>query len=228
MHFIRFSAAMLAGVCACTTACTMISPVELRDMRRDIQDLRAEVTQLKQTMDENDRQLFYRLSAIQDKVPARSENIAAASAAPSPALPTAAVMPAPAPAAPVSNPEADQIFHQASQAWTDTKYDEAQKYFQEFIAKFPADSRAPEAQLQIGLADYNKADYANALRSFQEVIQRYPGSSSEPEAAAQMGYSYIGLNQMAEARTALEQVLERYPNYEQIEKVKEVLAGMTP
>lgn len=221
---LTFSFLALALLASCT-------PIAQQNRRLNLGEARELNREIDRLTREN-QTLHYDISILKDRLDAQEQalgnvmqNVPPANTYQATPPPSPAPIPAPAAA---GDPAADQLYHQATQAWADTKNDEARALFQEFQQRFPQDPRAPEALLNVGLSYYEKGDYASALRVYQQILATYPGFNREAEAAAQMGYSYIGLQQLGQARQTLEQVVVKYPNYELIDKVKQVLATLPP
>lgn len=64
--------------------------------------------------------------------------------------------------------------------------DLAMEQFKAFLKKKPRDSRVPDAEFQIGLCYYAKADNNTAIAIFKQLRQRYPNSQAAKAAYGQL------------------------------------------
>lgn len=91
-------------------------------------------------------------------------------------------------------------------------YDLAVSEFRDYLQKFPNDTRAPEAQLNLGEAFYNQKKYDQAVVEYDLLLQKYANSDKTRTALYKKGLALIELNQPQQARTILQKVVTDYPN----------------
>ena len=65
------------------------------------------------------------------------------------------------------------------------QYDLAAQAFKKFLATYPKDDLAPDAQYWLGESLFARGDYASAAQEFKAGFQTYPKSKRAPELAAQ-------------------------------------------
>jgi tol-pal system protein YbgF len=91
-------------------------------------------------------------------------------------------------------------------------YDLAVSELRDYLQKFPNDTRAPEAQLNVGEAFYNQKKYDQAIVEYDLLLQKYPNSDKTRTALYKKGLALIELNQPQNARAILQRVVTEYPN----------------
>jgi tol-pal system protein YbgF len=112
-------------------------------------------------------------------------------------------------AEPLDGPE--DVMRNATLDMVAGNYDLAVGGYQEFLAKFPNDSRAPEAQLGIGDAYYNQKKFEAAVIEYDLFLQNYPESDRTKSALYKKGLALAEYNP-AQAITTLQKVVKDYPN----------------
>jgi tol-pal system protein YbgF len=88
-------------------------------------------------------------------------------------------------------------------------YDLAISGFQEFLAKFPDDPRAPEAQLSIGDAYYYQKKFEQAVIEYDLFLQKYPQSDRTGTALYKKGLALAEYDR-AQAIPILQKVAKDY------------------
>jgi tol-pal system protein YbgF len=94
------------------------------------------------------------------------------------------------------------------------KHEEAVTALRGFIAKYPRNDYADNAQYWLGESFYARKDFQKALGEFRGVIETYPRGNKVPDALLKVGYCYHALGQNEKARAVLEQVVSLYPKTE--------------
>ena len=80
-----------------------------------------------------------------------------------------------------------------------------------FIQRFPADPRAAQAYLAIGMSFVQESKYPNAAAEFQKVLTVYPSAPEVPEAMWQLSLAFVQLHFCTDARSLLGDLVKRYP-----------------
>jgi tol-pal system protein YbgF len=111
--------------------------------------------------------------------------------------------------APTGNPQAD--YDTAYRLITAGRYDVAETAFRQFLAAYPTDAQAPDAQYWLGESLYSRGDYRGAGQQFQAVFQKYPKSKRAPDALLKLGLSLAGLGQTGDACKMYALDLKQYP-----------------
>ncbi len=91
-------------------------------------------------------------------------------------------------------------------------YPGAETAFREFLAAFPADARAPDAQFWIGESYFARGLYREAADEFLAGFNSYPASAKGPDTLLKLGLSLAGLGEREAACSTYATVLKRYPD----------------
>lgn len=91
-------------------------------------------------------------------------------------------------------------------------YGGAAQAFEAFLAQYPQDPLAPNAQYWLGESYYARQDYAQAARVFAEAYRKYPKSSKTPDNLLKLALSLAGQGQKDDACVALGQLRSEYPD----------------
>jgi TolA-binding protein len=114
--------------------------------------------------------------------------------------------------APALRDDKDQLWTQAGQRLSSGQRDEGRRFYRVFIQRFPADPRAPQAYLAIGMSFVQESKYPNAAAEFQKILDTYPKSPEVPEAMWQLARSFVELHFCTDARSLLNDLMKRYPH----------------
>ncbi len=90
-------------------------------------------------------------------------------------------------------------------------YDVAENSFQLFLANYPGDPLAPDAQYWIGESLYQRGDYRGAADAFLTGYQQYPKSGKAPDMLLKLSLSLVGLGQRDAACGTYAEILKKYP-----------------
>ena len=157
-----------------------------------------------------------------------SLSVAGQAAAPAPA-PAAAAAPPPAKIvtsiAPAGDPRS--AYEGAYQKILTGDYEVAEKGLRDFLAAYPSDKLAGDAQYWLGESYYARALYREAAASFLSGYKTYPKSARAAETLLKLGLSLKGLGQREEACNTFAEVLKRYPKSSNamIQRVKAEQSG---
>lgn len=177
----------------------------LDSIESQVRDLRGQVQELAHEIDESnsrERNLYQdldrRLRALETATPGVTPggtSSAAGGQAP------------PGPAQQSARETYDHAFNLLQQG----NYDQAEKAFGDFLAKYPSGPLTDNAYYWLGETRYVSRDFKSAIDAFQKVVNDFPQSQKVPGALLKMGYSYDELSQWNDARQALEKVVQSYP-----------------
>ena len=210
--------------------------------------LEGSIQQINNRLDEQDYaigQMRQQLDLMKGDIEARFKEIGAGTKAPqvnpmpvpadtSPAAPQASNLSVPAAdpnaeAAPPATVDAGAVqdlptdnaaalYDAAFQALREQKYDRAEQGFKSFMAKFPNDQLAGNAQYWLGETYYVRGNYAEAAKSFAQGYQKYPKSSKAPDNLLKLGLSLSQQNKKQEACITLQQLGKQYNNAAEVIK----------
>jgi TolA-binding protein len=113
--------------------------------------------------------------------------------------------------APTMPDDKDQLWTQAGQRLTGGQRDDGRRFYRVFIQRFPADPRAPQAYLAIGMSFVQETKYPNAAAEFQKVLDSYPKAPEVPEAMWQLSRAFVELHFCTDARSLLTDLIKRFP-----------------
>jgi TolA-binding protein len=113
--------------------------------------------------------------------------------------------------APVMPDDKDQLWTQAGQRLAQGQRDEGRRFYRVFIQRFPADPRAPQAYLAIGMSFVQESKFPNAAAEFQKILDTYPKANEVPEAMWQLSHAFVELHFCTDARSLLGDLMKRYP-----------------
>ena len=91
------------------------------------------------------------------------------------------------------------------------KYGSARKAFKAFLAKFPDDPLAGNAQFWIAESYFTQKEYDQAILAYEKVIKHYPRSIKVPNALLHQGISFLKTHDPKVAAALFRQVMEKYP-----------------
>ncbi len=110
---------------------------------------------------------------------------------------------------PTGNPRAD--YDQAYKLINAGRYDLAEAGFRQFLATYPKDELAPDAQYWLGESLYNHGDYAAAAEEFKNGYTKYPKAKRAPDTLLKLGLSLAGLGFRDDACKMYAVALSKYP-----------------
>ena len=113
--------------------------------------------------------------------------------------------------APTMPDDKEQLWAQAAQRLASGQRDDGRRFYRVFIQRFPADSRAAQAYLAIGMSFVQESKYPNAAAEFQKVLTAYPSAPEVPEAMWQLSLAFVQLHFCTDARSLLGDLVKRYP-----------------
>lgn len=126
-----------------------------------------------------------------------------------PAPPAEVAAPKPSVLASLGDPRAD--YERAYASIMAGDYDEAEAEFRQFIATFPMDPRAADAQYWLGESLFQRGKYREAANEFLNGHKAYPKSDKGPDTLLKLGLSLAGLGERDAACQTYGQVLKQYP-----------------
>jgi tol-pal system protein YbgF len=108
-------------------------------------------------------------------------------------------------------------------------YAVAEAAFRQFLANYPGDPRAAEAQYWIGDSLFSRGKYGEAAAEFRTAYKKYPQSTKGAETLLKIGMSATATEDFASACKIYAQLLKQYPQasnaLRQRVKVEQASAG---
>ena len=91
------------------------------------------------------------------------------------------------------------------------QYVESARQFQDFLARYPDGTYAPNALYWLGESYYVTQNYDLAQQQFQALLQRYPTHDKASAALLKLGLAQYGARQYDAAEATLTAVQQQYP-----------------
>lgn len=91
-------------------------------------------------------------------------------------------------------------------------YDAAEAAFRQFLAAYPDDALAPDAQYWLGESLFVRAQYRDAANEFLAGYKTYPKSAKAPDSLLKLGLSLAGLGEREAACRTFDAVVKQYPD----------------
>lgn len=91
-------------------------------------------------------------------------------------------------------------------------YDLAEESFRAWLATFPSDPQAADAQFWLGESHLQQGEYREAASAFLAVYKAAPASSKGPDALLKLGMSLSALGEAQAACATFAEVGRRFPN----------------
>jgi tol-pal system protein YbgF len=112
--------------------------------------------------------------------------------------------------APTGDPRTD--YDRAYGSILSGDYDTAESAFRQFLAAYPDNALAPDAQYWLGESLFVRAQYRDAANEFLAGYKAYPESAKAPDALLKLGLSLAGLGEREAACRTFDAVLKQYPD----------------
>jgi tol-pal system protein YbgF len=91
-------------------------------------------------------------------------------------------------------------------------YDLAEETFKSWLASFPNDPQAPDAEFWLGESHLQQGEYRDAANAFLAVYKTSPDGNKGPDALLKLGVSLSALGEKTAACGTLAELGRRYPN----------------
>jgi len=208
------------------TGC-LLTFTEVRDIRREINEIKLDVGRLRTEQNQEFRKLELALSQVGQSVDAQGEMMRTSSDNVLGQLAdldkkvrhlssgagggdesgfggAAAAFPA---------AEGEELTRSAQEQYAQGNYDEAIALYSKFLSEYPDSPRVPEMTFNLGRCHYEKKDFAKARETFDQIVVRYPASNIVAESLHSRALCEINLSDAAAARATLEKIQLLYPEY---------------
>jgi len=142
-----------------------------------------------------------------------------------PGAPQSAPAGAPGGAASTTRADAgpDAAFQSAYADYSKGNYELALWGFQDFVRKYPTETRASEAQYWMGECHFAQKDFKQAVAELDRLIQQYPDSSKVPAAHLKKGLAFLELKEVPQAVVQLQHLVQTYPHSDEARIARERL-----
>jgi tol-pal system protein YbgF len=119
---------------------------------------------------------------------------------------------------------ADDLFSAAATEYAAQDYKAAIEHFRAFLAQYPKERRAPDAQFFQAEAYLAQRRYAEAGAGFDAFLGQYPDHQRAPVALYRQGEARLALGDASGCRV-LRDALDRYPSAREAAAAREALAA---
>jgi tol-pal system protein YbgF len=99
---------------------------------------------------------------------------------------------------------------------------------QDFLSKYPNDTRAPDAHLLLADALANLKKFDQALQEYDIVLQKFPDSDKTRAALLKKGYALAETNQLPQAKATLNEVVSKFPGTSEANSATAKLRELQP
>lgn len=104
------------------------------------------------------------------------------------------------------NGAAEALYEQSFANIRETKYDQAESGFKDFLARYPHHPLAANAQYWLGETYYVRGDYKQSARVFAQGYQNFPASAKAMDSLLKLGLSLSKLGKKDDACLSLRQL----------------------
>lgn len=91
-------------------------------------------------------------------------------------------------------------------------YANAEQTFRDFIARYPSDKMAPEANYWLGETFFQRQRYQDAAEAYLVVTSKYGQNGRAPDALLRLGQSLAAIGQKEMACASFAEIGRKYPN----------------
>lgn len=106
---------------------------------------------------------------------------------------------------------ADELYQSGLEALKANNYNDAEKYFDSVLRRFPKDKLAANAQYWLGEVYYGRKDYKLAAKAFAEGLKNYKNGAKGPDSLLKLGLSFVMLDNQPSACTAFTSMKTEFP-----------------
>ena len=119
----------------------------------------------------------------------------------------------------------EEIYYKGLELYKKQQYNDAIKYFEEYLSNNPGTDLSDNAQFWIGECYYQLKEYDRALDSFKFVIENFPNGNKVPDSLYKIGKIYEIKKNYKKARAYFKKVVIKYPNSYVARYAKKYLKG---
>lgn len=124
-------------------------------------------------------------------------------------------------------PGPDDLWRTAQLDYLTGNYALAIPGFQDFLSKYPGDTRAAEGHLRIADSLFNLKKYDAAEMEFDSILQQYPDKDIQRTALLKKAYS-LAEHDKPQALKALNDLVKQYPNTDEATRAQEKIRELAP
>jgi len=208
-------AAGAAGADSTAASTYEVRMSQLEDQQRkltgQLEKIQFDIQQLKDRLDRMQADTDQRFQSQQPPAPAIAP--ATPSAAPAPAQSVTGTLGtlSEGSSEPASgNGPAETLYEAAFASVRDTKYDDAESKFKQFLSQYPSHPLAANAEYWLGETYYVRGDFKQAAKSFAQGYQDFPKSAKAADSLFKLSLSLAKLDKKDDACLSLRQFQKEY------------------
>jgi tol-pal system protein YbgF len=104
----------------------------------------------------------------------------------------------------------------------------ARVLYQEYVRKWPSDTRTAEASFRAGEILFSQRRYREAILAYGKVAEDFPRSDRAADALVQVAESMLALDMKDDAKGILGQAVEKYPKTDAARRARARLEELSP
>lgn len=200
-----------------------VSPTQLAQYEKQIEDLRTENTSLKQNivkLEQENRSLNTKMTEMDAKFAAEKLRADKADELVTPPVTVPKITESKASMEEAALPASQSTYDNAMKAFKAKKYDSALKGFKAIVDNGNDDELAGRSKYWLGETYFAKRNYKEALPLFQDVL-KIKNSEKKADAQFMIARAYENLGNKVKAKAAYEKVVKNYPMSKNVKVAKE-------
>jgi tol-pal system protein YbgF len=118
---------------------------------------------------------------------------------------------------------AGNLYNSGTKAFSERKYQDAIKIFQDFVKAYPQNKLAGNAYFWLGESYYQLKNYNSAITAYQQIIENFTGSNKLQSAMFKQGVSMCQKGQQEAGKIRLNELISKYPNSQEADRARQFL-----
>ncbi|MDD4952141.1 MAG: tol-pal system protein YbgF [Desulfovibrionaceae bacterium] len=118
---------------------------------------------------------------------------------------------------------AKALYDKAYARFKQGKYDDARRFWAEFVKAFPQNDLTPNALFWQGECFYQSGEYGKAVLTYQEVIEKHPKSSKYRPALLKQGIAFYRMGKNKPGQVILQKLIDGFPSSAEAARAKKFI-----
>jgi tol-pal system protein YbgF len=115
------------------------------------------------------------------------------------------------------------LYNSGTKAFSDRKYQDAVKIFQDFVSNYPKNKLTSNAYFWLGESYYQLKNYNGAILAYQQIIEKFSGSNKVQPAMFKQGVSMYQKGQQDAGKIRLNELIAKYPKSPEADRARQFL-----
>lgn len=120
----------------------------------------------------------------------------------------------------VKTKSAAELYQSGLDALKANNYNDAERYFDSVLRRFPKDKLAANAQYWLGEVYYGRKDYKQAAKAFGDGLKNYKGGAKGADSLLKLGMTFAMMDDSKSACTAFTSLKTEFPKASEEIKVR--------